>query len=828
MTDPVPSTAPHRWVRPGGGVDDEARWGHPGGLQLGLQPLLGPRGLLRIFAPYLGHPAERLVNFVAIEPIVDGASERGFSELETSALDGVRGKRFWTTDEFDGEETTGEVPPPPARGVVEVVGGIERLTFVVHSEAFENGARVSVRVRFRADRPHEVALAAFTRPGSAPLAYCVLTATMGNFARLRRLHLRDRVVTPAELWPGFGGDHFADHARFAVSDLVRTADGGVQVVATPDEPRPHEAHYASDTAEHWKYFGSLAAQGWRVDDPDPALEVLVNARAAYWASSSPIPGGPSFENFEIVQPFVQGQEATFWIEALRGGRGTRGDPGPALTACQNEPVTTTTAGTGPSSSTDGDHVVALLRSELGDRVSSVPAELETARSDKSGHVSAARPIAVVHVASIDDVRTAMSIAHRTGTPVVVRGAGTGLAGGAIASGGELVLSTLGMDRLLEVSVDDELAVVEPGIINADLNAQLAPHGLWFAPDPASRAISTVGGNIATNAGGLLCAKYGVTRDAVLGLKVVLADGRLLTLGHRTVKGVTGLDLTSLMIGSEGTLGVIVEATVKLRPVQRGVIPTISAQFPNEDAAARAAAVIVSSGLHPSIMELIGDSAMAGIAAHLGMDHPGGSQLIVQTDGPGAELEAQSVLAVITSLGGVAQLSVDPEEGERLFAVRRAFHPAMSALGTVLIEDVCVPRSQLPAMFGAIGEIEAKYGITIPTVAHAGDGNLHPNFIIPGPPGGNEEVPEHIWAAADELFLTALRLGGTLTGEHGVGILKRRWLRDELGDDQLELQRQIKAVFDPTGILNPGKVFESGVDGSAGTSGNTGQSVHARR
>jgi hypothetical protein len=173
---------------------------------------------------------------------------------------------------------------------------------------------VSVRVRFRADRPREVALAAFARARSAPLAMCVLTATMGNFARLRRLHLRDRVVTPAQLWPGFGGDHFAEHARFGLDELTRTAGGAAVVSATPDESSPHEAEYADGTAEHWKYFGSRAEQGWRIDRPDPALEVLVNARAAYWASSSPIPGGASFENFEIVQPFADGQEATFWIE----------------------------------------------------------------------------------------------------------------------------------------------------------------------------------------------------------------------------------------------------------------------------------------------------------------------------------------------------------------------------------------------------------------------------------------------------------------------------------------------------------------------------------
>jgi glycolate oxidase len=448
-------------------------------------------------------------------------------------------------------------------------------------------------------------------------------------------------------------------------------------------------------------------------------------------------------------------------------------------------------------------VLALLREVLGDSVSTEPADLEDARSDRSGHVSPEAPLAVVRARSIEDVQAVMRIATQTNTPVVTRGAGTGLAGGAIASAGEIVLTTLAMDRILEVSVDDELAVVQPGIINAELNAQLEPYGLWFAPDPASRAISTVGGNIATNAGGLLCAKYGVTREAVLGLKVVLADGRLLELGHRTVKGVTGLDFTALMIGSEGTLGVIVEATVKLRRTVIGVTAVISASFATVDDAARAASVITSSGLHPAIMELVGESAMAGIAGHLGIPHPGGSQLIIQFDGPGAEVEAQAWLAITTSLGGVAVLSTDPAESERLFAVRRAFHPAMSELGTVLIEDVCVPRSALPAMFAAIGDIETRYGISIPTVAHAGDGNLHPNFIVDKDADG---VPDAIWSAADELFLAALRLGGTLTGEHGIGILKRRWLRDELGDDQLDLQRRVKAVFDPRGLLNPGKVF----------------------
>ncbi|MGX5681189.1 FAD-binding oxidoreductase [Schumannella luteola] len=463
-----------------------------------------------------------------------------------------------------------------------------------------------------------------------------------------------------------------------------------------------------------------------------------------------------------------------------------------------------TAASFPSASgTDERDVVALLRDALGDAVSTDDSALSAAREDKSGHVSPSAPLVVVTPRTTADVQAVMRIATQTRTPVVVRGAGTGLAGGAIASEGEIVLSTLAMDQLLEVSRDDELAVVQPGIINAELNAQLAPHGLWFAPDPASRAISTVGGNIATNAGGLLCAKYGVTREAVLGLKVVLADGRLLEFGHRTVKGVTGLDFTALMIGSEGTLGVVVEATVRAKRITPGPVATISASFESVEDAARASAVITASGLAPAIMELIGESAMRRIADYLELDHPGGSQLIVQFDGPGAVVESEAALASIQSLGGVATLSPDPAESERLFQVRRSFHPSIARLGHVLIEDVCVPRSALPAMFSAIGEIERKYGIEIPTVAHAGDGNLHPNFVFDG-----DDVPDHIWAAADEMFLSALRLGGTLTGEHGIGLLKRRWLKDELGDDQLELQRQVKRVFDPLGILNPGKVFEA--------------------
>lgn len=448
-------------------------------------------------------------------------------------------------------------------------------------------------------------------------------------------------------------------------------------------------------------------------------------------------------------------------------------------------------------------VVSHLRAALGDIVDTADASLDEARADKSGHAATDRPLAVVRATSIDHVRQTMRIATETATPVVTRGAGTGLAGGANAGAGEIVLSVRGMTRILEVRPDDLLAVVEPGILNAELNTVLASDGLWWAPDPASRAISTVGGNIATGAGGLLCAKYGVVRDAVLALDVVLADGRLIHLGHRSVKGVTGLDLTSLFIGSEGTLGIVVGATLKLRRLVRGEVCTITAIFPDVRTAAEASAAVTASGTQPAIMELMDAASLAAVHALLGLDQPppGAAQLTIQTDGPAAAAEAEAICAVLSGAGGVVALSRDPDEGERLLAIRRSMHPAMETLGTTLIEDVSVPRSALPAMFDEIARIEQRYGIGIPTVAHAGDGNLHPNFIFEG-----DEVPEVVWQAADELFHAALRLGGTLTGEHGIGVLKRRWLADELGDDQWELQRRIKDVFDPAGILNPGKVF----------------------
>ncbi|MGI4894888.1 MAG: FAD-binding oxidoreductase, partial [Janthinobacterium lividum] len=387
-------------------------------------------------------------------------------------------------------------------------------------------------------------------------------------------------------------------------------------------------------------------------------------------------------------------------------------------------------------------------------------------------------------------------------PVVTRGAGTGLTGGSSARPGEIVLDVSGMNRILEIRAEDQVAVVEPGVITADLDAAAGAHGLFYAPDPASSAISSIGGNIATNAGGLRCAKYGVTRDAVLGLDLVLADGRRLRTGRQTVKGVAGYDLTSLVVGSEGTLAVVVGATLRLRP-RPDVIATLAAHFDDLVAAAAAASAITAARLQPAVLELVDAVTLEAVDAARGssLRSDGAAVLVVQCDGRGAEAEIAAVGAVITPFASSWSSTTDPVEAEELLAARRAGLPALELTGDVFIEDIAVPRSKLAEAVAGIQEISARTGVRIATIAHAGDGNLHPIIVVER---GGTVTAGPPWEAACAVFDLALRLGGTLTGEHGVGLLKRAWLRTELGDDSLTLQRSIKAVFDPFTILNPGK------------------------
>ncbi|GII78631.1 FAD-linked oxidase [Sphaerisporangium rufum] len=415
------------------------------------------------------------------------------------------------------------------------------------------------------------------------------------------------------------------------------------------------------------------------------------------------------------------------------------------------------------------------------------------------------PLCAVKARSRDDVVTTLRWATEHRVPVVPRGAGTGLAGGATAVDGCVMLSLAGMTAIRELSPADEIAVVEPGVINADLDRAARRHGLMYAPDPSSHEISTIGGNLATNAGGLRCVKYGVTRDSTLGLEVVLADGRVLATGRRTMKGVTGYDLTGLFVGSEGTLGVITAATLRLRRAPAAPPVTLAAEFPSPRAAGDAVAAIIAAGCRPVLLELMDRNTLRAIDdwKHIGLDPGVQAMLIAQAEaGPGGDAARMARLCEDAGASFVA-VSTTPEEAEELIGLRRLAYPAKERLGACLVEDVCVPRSALPDMITAIEETAARHATMICTVAHAGDGNLHPVFVFDR---GLAEPPPNVWAAADEVFRAALDAGGTLTGEHGVGLLKRRWLELETGPLAGELQRGIKQVFDPLGIMNPGKAI----------------------
>ncbi|WP_067474661.1 FAD-binding oxidoreductase [Actinomadura hibisca] len=434
------------------------------------------------------------------------------------------------------------------------------------------------------------------------------------------------------------------------------------------------------------------------------------------------------------------------------------------------------------------------------RVISDPAVTASYAGDQT-HLTPGVPLAVVAPRDTAEVVAAVRWAAEHRVPVVPRGGGTGLAGGAVATDGCLVLSLARMNRIRELSPADGLAVVEPGVINADLDRAAREHGLMYAPDPSSYESCTIGGNLATNAGGLRCVKYGVTREAALGLEVVLADGRIVRTGGRTVKGVTGYDLTGLFVGSEGTLGVITEATLRLRPAPAAPA-TVLATFPGPRQAAAAAAAIVADGLRPSLLELLDRATLQAIDDWKGIDlDPGtGAMLIAQSDdGPATAMADRCE----QSGADLVAVSSDPAEAAALLDLRRLAHPAAERLGACLVEDVCVPRSRLAEMFHRIETAARTHNATILTVAHAGDGNLHPFFVFDR---GEPEPPPHVWAAADEVFTAALELGGTLTGEHGVGLLKRRWLDQELDEVSLDLHHRIKQALDPKGLLNPTKAL----------------------
>ncbi|MFG1926922.1 FAD-binding oxidoreductase [Cryptosporangium sp. NPDC048952] len=450
-------------------------------------------------------------------------------------------------------------------------------------------------------------------------------------------------------------------------------------------------------------------------------------------------------------------------------------------------------------------IADVLLAQLGDGVVTTdPDVLAAYGSDYAPFCPTGTAAVLVRARSTDDVVTTMRAAHEARVPVVPQGARSGLSGGANAVDGCVLLSLERMNRILDVDAGEQLAVVQPGVVNAVLSRTVAEQGLFYPPDPASWEFSTIGGNVATNAGGLCCVKYGVTGDAVRALEVVLADGSLLHTGRRTAKGVAGYDLTHLFVGSEGTLGVVTEVTVALRPAPAPSL-TAAATFADVTDACRAVNDVMASGLRPSLLELMDAASIEVVSTHrdLGFGADVGALLIMQSDVAGSELEAfadacrrhRSIDVVVAE---------SPEEGELLVEARRLIGPALEGLGLgLLVEDVCVPRRQLAPLVSGVADIARELNVRIPVNGHAGDGNMHPVVVFDAT---DVDATRRGQAAFEAILKLGLDLGGTITGEHGVGVLKRAWLETELGAVSTRAQLAVKNALDPFGILNPGKML----------------------
>jgi glycolate oxidase len=446
-----------------------------------------------------------------------------------------------------------------------------------------------------------------------------------------------------------------------------------------------------------------------------------------------------------------------------------------------------------------DVVDALLAELPGGAVVTDPDIVEGYRHDRAATVRPGLPVALVRATSTADVQAVMRVASAFGVPVVARGAGTGLSGGSSAVDGCITLST---ERMRAITVDPAamVAIVQPGLLNAEVKAAAAAAGLWYPPDPSSFEICSIGGNLATNAGGLCCVKYGVTTDYVLGIEVVLADGRAVRLGGRTIKDVAGFDLKRLFVGSEGTLGIITEATLRLRPPPPPS-STVVATFADVVDAGRAVTRVVAA-VRPAALELMDRAAVAAVeqVRPMGLDPSIGALLLGQSDAGGDE--AARIADACTAAGATyVAVTDDLAEGELLMGARRMAIPCVERLGTVLIEDVGVPIPRIPDLVAAVAAVAERTRTAIPVIGHAGDGNLHPLVTFDD---ADPDAVARAGVAFDAVMDAALDLGGTVTGEHGIGTLKARHLLHQVGPDVVDLNRRVKAALDPQGILNPGK------------------------
>lgn len=406
----------------------------------------------------------------------------------------------------------------------------------------------------------------------------------------------------------------------------------------------------------------------------------------------------------------------------------------------------------------------------------------------------------------DDVVACLAAARSAGAPVVTRGAGTGLCGGANAVDECVVLSMHRMNRVLHVDTANRMARVQPGVLNGELKRIVAEHGLFYPPDPASYEISSIGGNVATNAGGLCCVRYGVTRDYVIGLEVVLASGEVIRTGRHTLKSTAGLDLTGVFVGSEGVLGVITEITVKLLPSPPPPCTAV-AYFADLPSAGRAILDTFRDGHQPTLMEIVDRASLQQVNAvyRMGLDTEAACLLLVQTAGDDAERSITAIAALCSARGATEVHHVtDPAEGDMFVEVRRRVWPAFEQTGKALLpEDVAVPRERLAELLAGIVEIGERHRIALPTIGHAGDGNMHPLLVFDG---GDADEVTRARAAFGDIVALSLALGGTIAAEHGVGTLKRPYLSLEVDPVHLAVQHRVKHALDPLGLLNPGKAI----------------------
>jgi glycolate oxidase len=418
-----------------------------------------------------------------------------------------------------------------------------------------------------------------------------------------------------------------------------------------------------------------------------------------------------------------------------------------------------------------------------------------------------RPDAAVWPVNAEQVSAILELANRKKFPVVPRGAGTSLAGLAVPERGGLIMDMCRMNQIIEINIEDRLVVVQPGVVYADLDRKLSPHGFFFPPDPASGSVCTLGGNVATNAGGIKGAKYGTTKDYVLALEVILADGSFLRTGSRCMKTSSGYDMTKLFVGSEGTLGVITEITLKINP-KPPLGSTTMAMFDDLEDAGRAISQIMHSGILPCALEIVDQQTLKAINQNTTLNLPEVEAiLIAETDGytrEETEYQIDKVADIFQrNRASTVRRADNREEAEALWTARKTAYGVMARINNnLLVEDLAVPMSKVPEMLRAISDLAKTYNLIIPTVGHAGDGNLHPVISFDGT---KPDEVHRVEEASSELFKKVIQLGGTLTGEHGIGLAKARFMRMEHDAKSMEYMWGIKRLFDPNNILNPGKM-----------------------